>query len=202
MAVCDICGKCLRSATAEAMAAHQLESSTCFPPPSLAHAPPAIKQAEAALRAVVEEGERLRVCGSFDEVQRNAQARADAHQALKRAKLDAKADKRAIKDLAQSSMSAASWTQALKDGSDSKFARAEGSVIESRLAAETVGLVTSTEFRQKREELAAEEAQRRAEEEGKREREQAEAQERKRAKKRKHEERERRGLSFEEQDGE
>jgi hypothetical protein len=190
--VCDICGKVLRSTSHEAMAAHQLESSTCIPPVS-AHAPKAIKDAEAALRAVVLEGQRLHANGTFEEIERNAKHRAEAAQALKSARLDAKSEKQNIRDLASASMSAAGWTQALREGESARFAKATLPAVDQKLAAATVGLVSSSDFRQKREILVAEEEHKilHAEEA---------ARERKRAKKQKLEMQQRRGLSFEEHD--
>ena len=103
------------------------------------------------------------------------------------ARKDSKADKKAIKQLAANSMSAASWTQGVLDG-DSKYVRAEEGV-EQRLAASTVGLVTADQFREKR--LALEEEAQEAEEAQRR---------RRQAKKAKREQEQRRGLSFVEDD--
>eukprot|EP00966_Prymnesium_polylepis_P060459 1402784-Prymnesium_polylepis.1 len=100
-------------------------------------------------------------------------------------------------------MSAASWTSSLAsafsgDG-DERFSRGDDA-LDSRLAQETVGLVSGAAFREKRLALEAEEVARRAkEEESERERVAA-AKQRKKDKKRKREQEERRGLSFEEVD--
>jgi hypothetical protein len=85
-------------------------------------------------------------------------------------------------------------------GEEARFDRAEGGMVEQALAAQTVGLVTSAEFRERREALEAEEAARGVREE---EAERKAAQhrlEKKRARKRQREEQERRGLSFVEED--
>ena len=50
MSACDICGKLIKSTSAEAMAAHQRESSYCVPPPSKGNAPKAVRDAEAERR--------------------------------------------------------------------------------------------------------------------------------------------------------
>ena len=191
---CDICGKLLKSSNPEAMAAHQRESQSCMPPPSKGNAPKAVKDAEEHLAAIIEEGQRLQMSGSYEEVERNTAKRKEAEQALKRARSECKAEKRQIKDLAAASMSAAAWTStlssALDGGGDGRFAKAEEHV-EHALAARTVGLVSAEDFAKRREAVEAETA-------GKREREEQERLERKQAKKAKREQKERSRLSFEE----
>lgn len=186
---CMVCGKVLRGTTMEAMLAHRRESESCVPPLGTdKNAPHAVKQAEAALQEVIEEGNRLKVSGSFDEIQNHTRRRAEAEQALKRARNESKAEKRAIKDLAVASMSAANWTQAVLGGESERFSRGEDAV-EQRLAQETVGLVSSADFRERREQLETEAAERKV-------REVEAAQKRKQEKKRKREQQQRRGLSF------
>ena len=180
------------------MAAHQRESSTCIAPPSK-HAPKAVKDAEERLHAIIAEGQRLISSGSFEEREKNDAERRAAEQALKNARVESKAEKRAIKDLAAASMSAASWTSTLSsalggDG-DSRFSKAEEDV-ERQLAERTVGLVSAGDFRERREAIEAEEAAKA----GKREREEAERLEKKAAKKAKREKQEKAKLSFEEDD--
>ena len=193
---CDVCGKVLKSSAPEAMEAHKRESSSCVPAPSKGNAPKAVRDAEERLRDVIEEGQRLAVHGSFEEVERNTADRKEAEQALKRARSESKSEKRAIKDLAAASMSAAAWTSsltsALDGGGDDRFAKAEDNV-EQQLAAQTVGLVSAEAFREKREALEAETASKRA-------REEEEQLKRKKAKKKKLEQQQRRGLSFAEDD--
>ena len=196
---CNICGKMLKSSAPEAMEAHQRESSTCVPVQSKANAPKAVRDAEERLRTVIEEGHRLASSGSYEEVERNSAERKEAEQALKVVRNQSKSEKRFIKDLAASSMSAAAWTSTLSSalnggGDDGRFAKADESV-EHELAAQTVGLVSASSFREKREALEAEAAT-------KREREEQERAERKQKKKQKREQQERRGLSFAEDDGE
>ena len=194
---CNICGKLLKSSAPEAMAAHQRESSSCIPPPSKGNVPKALKDAEEHLRELIEEGHRLQVSGSHDEIERNTAKRREAEQAVRRIRSECKEQKREIKDLAAKSMSAAAWTSSLSsalDGSgDDRFAKAEENV-EHRLAAQTVGLGSAEDFKSKREAIEMEEA-------GKREREEAEAKQRKKAKKAKREQQERERLSFVEDDG-
>ena len=185
------------------MAAHQRESSTCIPAPGK-NEPKVVKDAEVALAAVIEEGRVLAASGSFEDQERNAAERKEAEAAVKRARAESKADKRAIKELAASSMSAASWTQSVAavigGGDDARFAKAEDGTVEHRLAAETVGLVSAEAFRERREALEAEEATKR-EREAEEEAEAAKRRlEKKKEKKRKREQQERRGLSFVEDD--
>ena len=135
--------------------------------------------------------------GSFEEIEKNVAQRKEAEQALKRARAEASSEKRAIKDLAANSMSAAAWTASLSTalnggGDDGRFSKAEDSV-EQALAAQTVGLVSAEAFREKRQALEEEAAQ-------KRQREEEERVQRKAAKKAKKEKQERRGLSFVEDD--
>ena len=193
---CDICGKVLKSSSIEAMEAHKRESQSCVPPPSKGNAPKQVKDAEDRLRDIIDEGHRLASSGSFEDIEANAAARREAEQTLKRVRNECKAEKRAIKDLAAASMSAAAWTSnlssALSGGGDDRFAKAEENV-EHRLAQQTVGLVSAEDFRSKRVAIEAEEA-------GKREREEEERRQRKKAKKAQREQQERKGLSFVEDD--
>ena len=145
-------------------------ATTCIAPPSK-HAPKAVKDAEERLHAIIAEGQRLISSGSFEEREKNDAARRAAEQALKNARVESKAEKRAIKDLAAASMSAASWTSTLSsalggDG-DSRFSKAEEDV-ERQLAERTVGLVSAGDFRERRKTEAEQAAKA-----GKREREEA-----------------------------
>lgn len=182
------------------MTAHQRESSTCAPALKSKNPTPNVKEAEESLAAAIEEGRRLETLGSFEDVEKAARSRREAELRLKQARSDSKAEKRQIRELAASSLSAASWTKAVLGGEEARFDRAEGGMVEQALAAQTVGLVTSAEFRERREALEAEEAARGVREE---EAERKAAQhrlEKKRARKRQREEQERRGLSFVEED--
>ena len=158
---CDICGKLLKSSNPEAMAAHQRESSSCVPAPSKGNAPKAVKDAEARLAEVIEEGRKLQTAGSLAEQERNAEERKQAEQALKRVRAESKSEKRQIKELAAASMSTAAWTSsltsALDGGGNDRFSRAEDN-LEHRLAQQTVGLVKAEDFRRKREAIEEEEA--------------------------------------------
>lgn len=199
---CDICGKLLKSSNPEALEAHKRESSSCVPPPSKGNAPKAVKDAEDKLRQIIEDGRRLQSGGSFEEIEANVAARREAEQVLKRVRDECKSEKRHIKDLAASSMSAAAWTSslssALDGGGDTRFAKAEENV-EARLAQQTVGLVSAKDFQAKREAIEAEEAALGGVE-GKRVRDEADRLAKKAAKKAKREKQERKGLSFDECD--
>mmetsp|Transcript_32882 Transcript_32882/g.105466 ORF Transcript_32882/g.105466 Transcript_32882/m.105466 type:complete len:205 (-) Transcript_32882:143-757(-) len=202
-AVCDICGKVLRSASAEAMAAHKRESQSCTRVKTKG-ASGEVARLEEKLRAVIEAGRRLAAHGgAYDVVEANTKERGEVEAALKEARSTTKAEKARVKELAQQSMSAAGWTSALLQGEENRFAKADEGAVESQLAAATVGLVSSAAFREKREELEAAAG-------AKREREAEEAAEaaaaqqaRKRAKKREREKAQQRGLSFaaDEEDG-
>ena len=199
MATCDICGKVIKSTSAEAMAAHQRESSSCYPLTASASAPKAVRDAEEQLRAAIDESKRLAAGGgSFEEQERAVRERSSAVLALKRARQESRDAKKEIRDIAQASMSAQGWTDALRAGEEARFARAEGDAVESRLASETIGLVSASAFKQKRAEIEAErEAQREREEQQVQEAALAQ-QQRKRAKKQQREREQRRGLSFDE----
>lgn len=182
------------------MAAHKRDSNSCVP--TTKGATGKVAQLEEKLKQVIEAGRRLGVGkGSFEEVQANFKERDEVEVELKEARKSIKADKTMVKNLAQASMSAAGWTQALLEG-DARFSQAEEGAVESRLAAETVGLVTSAQFRLKREELEAEAISKR-----KRDVEEGQAasvalEKRKKAKKLKREQEQKRGLSFaEDEDG-
>ena len=183
------------------MAAHQRESSSCYPATSSTTAPKEIRDAEAALRDACEEAKRLAAGGSFEDIESCAKAKAAAVKALKLARQQSRQDKKDIRELAQASLSAAGWTQALLDGEEARFAKAEAEAIEGRLAAETVGLVSASAFREKRAMLEADAA----DQQERRERKEAEAvleqRQRKRAKKQQQEREQKRGLSFVEEDG-
>ena len=168
------------------MSAHQRESQSCRPQASRSDST-SVKALEAKLASVVAEGKALGMgSGTFEQSEKNAALQKELEKQLRQARRDSKADKQAIRQLAQNSMSAASWTQGVLDG-DSKYVKGE-SGVEQRLAAETVGLVTADQFREKRERLESEEAD---------ERDAAEKEkQRRRAKKAKREQQERRGLSF------
>ena len=191
---CPICGKVLRSGSEEAMSAHQRESQSCRPQANRSDST-SVKALEAKLASVVAEGKALGMgSGTFEQSEKNAALQKELEKQLREARRDSKADKQAIRQLAQNSMSAASWTQGVLDG-DSKYVKGEAGV-EQRLAAETVGLVTADQFREKRERLESEEAEKRQREEAD-ERDAAEKEkQRRRAKKAKREQQERRGLSF------
>ena len=178
------------------MSAHQRESQACRPRSGQGDSS-TVKTLEAQLAGVIAEGKRLGMgTGTFEESEKNAALRKDIEGQLRVARKDSKADKRAIKQLAESSMSAASWTQGVLDG-DAKYVKGE-SGLEQQLAAETVGLVTAEQFRQRREKLEVDAAEKRVREEWE-EREAAEqTRKRRQAKKAKREQQERRGLSFEE----
>ena len=204
--VCDMCGKVLKSSNPEAMAAHKRESSSCSllsgGAPSK-NAPAAVKKAEEALAEIIADGHRLQAAGTFEELEQHAVKRKEAEQAVKKARSESKAEKAAIKQLAANSMSAANWTSCLTsalDGNadDGRFSKGE-SAIEERLASETVGLVTSAQFKEKREALAAEGARKREEEARAESEARAERARKKQEKKRKREAAERRGLSFAEE---
>jgi hypothetical protein len=193
--ICDRCGKQLRCASDEAMAAHQRESQHCVP--KTKGATGKVAQLEGQLRDIIEHGRRLAAGkgGSFDEVQANLKARDEAEAALKAARQSSKDEKALVKNLAQKSMSAADWTQALLEG-DARFSQAEEGVVEQRLAAETVGLVSSAAFRQKREELESEALSKRKREEDAERATRLDADKRKKEKKLKREREQTRGLSF------
>lgn len=177
------------------MSAHQRESQSCRP--KLGRDESAtVKALEERLASVIAEGKTIGLSsGSYEQSQRNEAERAELERQLKQARKDQKADKRAIKELASKSMSAASWTQGVLEG-DARYAKASESGVEARLAAETIGLVTADAFRQKREALEAEDVAKRRREEDE-ERNAAEAErKRKAARKAKREREERRGLSF------
>ena len=159
MATCDICGKVIKSTSAEAMAAHQRESSSCYPLTASASAPKAVRDAEEQLRAAIDESKRLAAGGgSFEEQERAVRERSSAVLALKRARQESRDAKKEIRDIAQASMSAQGWTDALRAGEEARFARAEGDAVESRLASETIGLVSASAFKQKRAEKGARDA--------------------------------------------
>ena len=119
---------------------------------------------------------------------------------MKQARKETKAEKQAIKDLAAASMSAAGWTQALLDGEETRFAKAESNAVEQRLSAETVGLVSASDFREKRAALEAEATEKRVREEQEARDAVVEKQQRKKQKRQQREREERRGLSFVEDD--
>jgi hypothetical protein len=182
------------------MAAHQRESQHCVP--TTKGATGKVAQLEGKLKEIIEHGRRLGTGkgGSFEEVQANLKARDEAEAELKAARQSSKDEKRAVKDLAQKSMSAAGWTQALLEG-DARFSQAEEGVVEHRLAAETVGLVSSAAFRQKREELETEAIGKRKRDEEAERATRLEAVKQKKEKKIRREREQKRGLSFVEDDG-
>jgi hypothetical protein len=151
---CPRCGKVLRSGSEEAMRAHQRESESCFAQSGKGESSAVTALAE-RLRKLIDEGRKLGTgTGTFEDTQRNAKERAQVEAQLKQARKETKREKQAVKDLAAASMSAANWTQHILQG-DSRFSKGEASV-EHRLAQETVGLVTSSEFKAKKEALEAE----------------------------------------------
>ena len=102
------------------MRAHQRESQACTPRSGPGDSS-TVKALEAKLAEVIAEGKKLGTGGcTFDESEKNAALRREVERSLKEARRDSKADKRAIKQLAESSMSAASWTQGVLDG-DAKY---------------------------------------------------------------------------------
>lgn len=193
--ICDRCGKQLRCASDEAMAAHKRESQHCVP--TTKGAIGKVAQLEAKLKEIIGHGRRLGAGqgGSFEEVQANLKARDEAEAELKAARQSSKDEKVLVKNLAQKSMSAAGWTQALLEG-DARFSQAEEGMVEQRLAAETVGLVSSAAFRQKREELESEAISKRKREEEDERATRSDADQRKKEKKLKREREQKRGLSF------
>lgn len=196
---CPVCGKLLRSGSEAAISAHQRESQSCRPKAGRDESS-TVKALEERLASVIAEGKTIGLsAGSFEQSQRNEAERAEIEWKIKQARKDQKADKRAIKELAARSMSAVSWTQGVLEG-DARYAKASEDGVETRLAAETVGLVTADAFRQKREELEADNvAKRRREEDEERNAADAERK-RKAARKAKREREERRGLSFDVED--
>ena len=194
---CAICGKLLKSGSEEAMVAHQRESQSCFPKAGRSDSEK-VKRLEARLAAVIAEGKALgEGRGTFEESEKNVAERAEVERQLKQARKDTKADKQAIKQLAQDSLSA-SWTQGVLDG-DAKYVKGEDG-IESKLAAETIGLVTADQFREKKKALEAEAAEKRCREAEEAAGAAAAQRKRKEAKRAKREQQERRGLSFVEDD--
>ena len=195
---CLICGKICKSV--DGVRQHQLMSDSCRPSVG-ARESHTVKQLHEKLERLVKEGKELGLgSGSFEQSEANAREQREVEAALRAARSDSKAEAKAIRKQAAASMSAASWTQSILEG-DARFARAEES-IDSRLAQETVGLVSGKDFAAKRVTLEHEQAQKRvrdAEAEAEAERERRERKERRKAKQ---EKRERRGLSFHEEDGE
>lgn len=197
--VCDICGKVLKGSGPEALAAHKRDSSTCAPQVTKG-ASSAVQRAEKRVADIIAEGRRHDL--TFEELERNGRDRKEAEQVLKQARTESKQEKRAIKEMAAASQSAAGWTSALLAGEEARFAKAEEGAVDARLAKETVGFVTAAAFREKREALQAEEAGKAARQEAEAQAEVAARAERKAHKKRKREEQQRRGLSFDdEEDG-
>ena len=180
------------------MRAHQRESQTCKPRSGQGDSS-AVKALEAKLAEVIAEGKKLGTSGcTFDESEKNEELRRRVERSLKEARRESKVDKRQIKQLAESSMSAASWTQGVLDG-DTKYVKGETG-LEAQLAAETVGLVTAEQFRERREKLEAEAVEKRGREEEE-EREAVEQMRKRRlAKKAKREQQEKAKLSFEAED--
>ena len=200
MSQCPLCGKICKSA--DGVRQHQRESDKCRPGASASDSQE-VKRLHGKLQALLDEGRALgQGHGSFEATQQNARDVEAAETALKQARRDSKADKKAVKALARESMSAANWTQAVLSGEDARFSRAEEGSVESELAAQTVGLVSTADFRERRaaiERDAATKREREAEAEV-----QAAAAQRRRKKERKlqNERAERRGLSFTEEDDE
>ena len=180
------------------MRAHQRESQTCRPRSGPGDSS-TVKALEAKLAEVIAEGKKLGSGGcTLDESEKNEALRREVERSLKEARRDSKAEKRQIKQLAESSMSAASWTQGVLDG-DTKYVKGETG-LEAQLAAETVGLVTAEQFRERREKLEAEAVEKRGREEEE-EREAVEQMRKRRlAKKAKREQQEKAKLSFEAED--
>ena len=114
------------------MRAHQRESQTCRPRSGPGDSS-TVKALEAKLAEVIAEGRKLGTSGcTVDESEKNEELRREVERSLKEARRESKVDKRQIKQLAESSMSAASWTQGVLDG-DSKYVKGEAGV-EQRLA--------------------------------------------------------------------
>lgn len=182
------------------MSAHQRESQACTPRSGPGDSS-TVKALEAQLVVVIAEGKKLGTGGcTFDESEKNAALRREVERSLKEARRDSKADKRAIKQLAESSMSAASWTQGVLDG-DAKYVKGE-SGLEAQLAADTVGLVTAEQFRERREKLEVDAVEKRGREEEEEREAVEQTRKRRQAKKAKREQQQRRGLSFEEPEDE
>ena len=200
MSVCSICGKVCKSA--EGVRQHQRESDKCRGGVS-AHDSQEVKRLHTKVQALVDEGKKLGTGGgSFEATQQNARDVDEAEAALKQARTDSKADKKAVKKLAHESMSAANWTAAVLSGEEARFARAEEGSVESQLAAQTVGFVSAADFREKREAIEREEATKREREAAAEVEAAAAAKRRRKERKLQAERTERRGLSFTEEDDE
>ncbi|KAL1528645.1 hypothetical protein AB1Y20_010018 [Prymnesium parvum] len=200
---CERCGKVLKGSTDEALQAHQRENESCRPRAG-AKESQRIKELDAKLQLLIEEGRALGMRGgSFEASEKNERERAELQEEIKRLRQEHRDEKKMVKTIAQESLSAASWTQSLAaafsgDG-DARFTRGDNS-IDQRLASETVGLVSTADFRAKR--LAIEmEATRKQEIEDQKEQERIAMEKiRKREKKQKREQEQRRTLSFDEAD--
>lgn len=196
---CPICGKLLKSGSEDAMRSHQRESQSCYPTSGKGESN-AIKALDEKLRSLIDEGRRLGTTGgSFEETQRNEAERQKVEHELKNARKEHRNEKQAVKDLAKASMSAANWTQVLLAG-DQRFSKGEESV-EGRLAQQTVGLVTSSEFREIRASLEAEAVFKEMEALAQEKRERAAAEEEKKARRKKQRQEQASKLSFEDEDG-
>ena len=93
------------------MRMHQRESNQCRPSAN-AHDSQVVKRLHEKLESLVAKGKALASHGSFEQTQQNTVDVAEAEAAIKKARKDGKADALAVKELAKTSMSAASWTQA------------------------------------------------------------------------------------------
>lgn len=137
-------------------------------------------------------------CGE-GEVQANLRQRQETEAALKAARKNTKDEKKLVKNLAKKSMSVEGWTQALLDG-DARFSCAQEGLVEERLTAQTVGLVSGAAFRQKREQLEAEAARKRAHEEDKEQEKKSALHMKNKQRKLKREQEQKRTLSFTDDD--
>lgn len=197
---CPICGKLLRSGSADAIAAHQRESQSCRPVAGRNESA-TVKALDERLASVIAEGKAEGGgSGSFEQSQRIEAERAEIERQIKQARRQQKDDKLAIKELASKSMSTASWTQSVLEGVDARYTKASDSGVEARLAAETVGLVTADAFRQKRSTLEADDVAKRRREEDEERNAAGVERKRKAARKAKREREERKGLSFDVED--
>mgnify|MGYP003684450071 CR=1 FL=1 len=197
-AICERCGKQLRSSSQDAIAAHQRDSSHCVP--KTKGAVGEVARLEAQLQQLTDEGRRLEAGkGSYEEVQANLRQRQETEAALKAARKNTKDEKKLVKNLAKKSMSVEGWTQALLDG-DARFSCAQEGLVEERLTAQTVGLVSGAAFRQKREQLEAEAARKRAHEEDKEQEKKSALHMKNKQRKLKREQEQKRTLSFTDDD--
>mmetsp|Transcript_5874 Transcript_5874/g.9856 ORF Transcript_5874/g.9856 Transcript_5874/m.9856 type:complete len:202 (+) Transcript_5874:286-891(+) len=196
MSRCSICGKICKSEAG--VKQHQREADSCRLTAGSSDSQ-LVKQLDEKLQRVIEAGRSLGLgSGSFEETQRNNAEREELEAALRNARCESKNEGKRIKELACKSMDTSNWTKALLDG-DQRFSKSE-ELLEARLAQETVGLVSTTAFREKRENLEKEDCEKHKRERENLEKEAAALKEQRKARKKQHEKQQRRGLSFDEID--